>query len=438
MSDDVLKSSDEAATQPDAVRPPVSNVYRNYVLILLTLTAVLSYLDRQILGILLPQIKAEFHLQNWQLGVLTGPAFSVIFITLTIPLAILADKTSRSAVIAISTMLFSISTMFCGYANSFFQLCLARFGVGFGEAGTLPAGNSIIADLFPPERRATATAILGSGVNVGLLVAYLAGGYVAQQYGWRDAFLLAGMPGVLIALLFLFTVKVRQQGVGGGEKQGATFRQTLRHMWTIPAYRWLVAGSSLATWGLAAMFSFTPLFLVQNHGLSTAEVGYILALYCGVFGVFGTYGAGFATDQMRKRSLAHTMLVPAFAYGVMVPFIFVFYLLPTFSVAIVAGAIPLMLVMAYAAPSFALAQTIAAPHMRAQSIAILITACYLLGSGVGPLAIGLVSDLLRPFAGTQSLPYALTLTAASNAATAWCFWRAYKSLSVNQPVMGPE
>jgi len=430
MRDEVLKSSDIApdhATVQGAMPPrPVSNFYRNYVLILITMSAVLSYLDRQIMGILLPQIKREFDLQDWQLGFMTGPAFSFIFIALTIPLAIVADRTSRAMVISVCTLLFSVMTIACGYAGSFIQLCLGRFGIGIGEAGTLPASNSIIAELFPLERRATATAVLGSGVNIGLLVAYLAGGYVAENYGWRNAFLLAGGPGLVVALLFFFTVKMPRQSSGPSAAQNATFKETFLHMWAIPAYRWLVAGSALATWSLAGMFSFTPLFLVQNHGISISDAGYLLALYCGVLGAIATYTTGVVADRVGKRHISKVMLVPTFTYGVIVPFVFIFYLSPNSNIALIAGAVPLMLVMSYGAPAFALAQTLALPHMRAQSVAILITACYLFGSGMGPFFLGLASDLLRPIAGDQSLPYALLLTALSNGMASLCFWRGYK------------
>lgn len=431
MKDETLGAS-PTGDADSSFRP----LYSYYVLSLLTLTAVLNVVDRQILGIFLIQIKTEFGLQDSQLGVLTGPVFSVIFVSMTLPIAIIADRTSRKNVIAICTMFFSMMTALCGMAASFWQLCLARFGVGIGEAGTLPAGTSILTDLFPPERRARAMAVQSTGVNIGLLVSYFAGGMTADAYGWRTGFLIAGAPGVLLSILFFTTVREnRASHSAAGEKNSVSFTEAFRHMWAIPAFRWITAGSALVVWSMSAMFAFTPLFLAQTHGLSASRVGFILAFYCGVLGMIATLTAGALADRLGKRSWAMTMLVPTISYGITVPFVLIFYLAPGFELSIIAGAIPLMMAMTYGAPTYALAQTMAPPHMRSQAAAILITAGYLIGAALGPLIVGAASDALGPVGGKRSMGYALTLVALSNIGAAFCYWRAYRVLKAEeQPV----
>jgi MFS family permease len=185
----------------------MSNRHRHYILFMVTLVYVVNYLDRQILAILLPLIKAEFGVSDSALGLLAGPAFAVIYATLGIPLAFVADRVNRRNIIAGSMALFSLMTVVCNFATSFMHLLLARFGTGIGEAGTGPSINSIIADLYPPKQRATALSIYSAGLNIGLLLAFFGGGWIAQNYGWRAAFLVSGLPGLVLVVLFLLTVR---------------------------------------------------------------------------------------------------------------------------------------------------------------------------------------------------------------------------------------
>jgi MFS family permease len=415
----------------------IKPAYRTYLLVVLTLTALLTYLDRQILGILLPHIKQEFGLKDWQLGILTGPIFAFIYTTATIPIAILADRTNRRNVVAISVLVFSAMTLVCGYAANFWQLCVGRFGVGIGEAGSLPACSSILSDLYPPKQRASALAFYSSGTNVGMLVGFLGGGLIADAYGWRYAFLLAGLPGLLLVLVLFVTVRepARLKYGAVGTFASSSFWTALKFMWTVAAYRWLVSGAALAVWGLAGMLAFTPLFLVQQHGMTTSQVGSILALYCGLFGGVATYIAGVVADRLGKRNLGATLLVPVYAYAITVPFIPILYLTSNPLVAIAAGAIPLALNVTFAGPTYAMSQSLAPIGMRAQSAAILTTACFLIGSSLGPLMIGLTSDLLRQIGESKALASALTLIAFSNAAASYCYWRAYRLLKVEQAGM---
>src|SRR5256885_873136 len=186
--------------------------YRHFVLAMLTLVYVVNYLDRQILSILLPLIKKEFAAPDAALGLLSGTVFAVVYATLGVPLAIFADRMNRRNIIAASLAIFSLMTVLCGFAARFWHLVLARFGTGIGEAGTGPSINSILTDYYPPRHRATALSFYSAGLNIGLLLGFFGGGWIAQTYGWRQAFLAAGAPGLLLAVIVLLTVREPQRG----------------------------------------------------------------------------------------------------------------------------------------------------------------------------------------------------------------------------------
>jgi len=195
--------------------------YRWYVVGVLTAVYASSQVDRQIMAILLEPIKIELGASDTQMGFLVGLTFAIFYATLGMPIAMLADRTNRRNIITAAISIWSAMTVLCGYAGSFFQLALARIGVGVGEAGSTPPSHSIIADLFPPESRGTAMGVFALGVNIGLLIAYLAGGWLSENYGWRMTFVIVGLPGLLIAAILFLTVKEPRRG--GAELTTAAF-----------------------------------------------------------------------------------------------------------------------------------------------------------------------------------------------------------------------
>ena len=237
---------------------------RRYILVMLTLVYVTNYLDRNILNILLPAIKAEFRLSDADLGFLSGTVFAILYATLGVPLAWLADRANRRNVIAYSMMLFSLMTLLSGYAASFGQLVAARIGTGVGEAGTSPSVNSVISDLYAPKERAGALSFYAAGLNVGLLIAFAGGGWVEQHFGWRNAFLAAGIPGLIIALLFIFTVPETVRGhveqlVDTG--RAPSLIESVRHMWQQRSIRFIALGTALSSFGGYAVVTFISGFL---------------------------------------------------------------------------------------------------------------------------------------------------------------------------------
>src|SRR6185312_9535587 len=241
--------------------------YRNYVLFVLTLTYVVNYLDRQILGILLPYIQKEFSIDDFEAGLLSGTVFAAIYATLAIPFAQLADRWNRRNIIAASLATFSLMTVLSGYARSIWHLVITRFCTGIGEAGTGPAINAIITDLFPAGKRAGALAFYSAGLNIGLLFGFFGGGWVLQTYGWRAAFLASGAPGLLLVILLLLTVREPPRGLSDNVTAGAEAPRLLdvvRHLWRQPSFKWIALGCSMHAFGGYAGLYFIPKFLIVS------------------------------------------------------------------------------------------------------------------------------------------------------------------------------
>ncbi len=412
--------------------PGTTRTHRRYILLMVTLVFVVNYLDRQILAILLPQIQKEFHVNDTALGVLTGPAFAVIYAVLGIPFAVLADRISRRNIIVASLALFSVFTIAGNFVASFWQLVLLRTGVGVGEAGTSPSINSMIADLYPPKERATALAIYSAGLNVGLLLAFFGGGFIALHYGWRAALLASGIPGIALAVVFLLTVEEPKRGHSEGLADlGAApgFLATARFLWTQRSFRFLSFGTAMSAFGGYAGIAFVPAFLARSHGLNPAQIGLILAITTGVFGFVGTVMSGVIADRIGKADAGRTMLVPVFATFIGVPFAPIIYLSPNLTVVVAALVVPTLLGATYLGPAYAATQGLVPLRMRATAAAILIFILNIIALSFGPLTVGVLSDLLRPSLGADSLRWALMSTIVTGLAGAYCYWQSSRTLA---------
>jgi predicted MFS family arabinose efflux permease len=297
-------------------------------------------------------------------------------------------------------------TALTGLAGSFTQLALARIGVGVGEAGCSPPAHSLISDYFPAERRGTALAIYQLGVPLGMLFGLGFGGYLADQMGWRTAFLVVGAPGVLLALITRFTLREPPRGQADTAVRTdlEPFPVVLRFMWRLPALRHMMIGSSLQTLALAAWGSFNPAYLQRVHGLSGTEAGLALGLIAGVAGSIATFGSGWIGDRLARHDPRWYFWLPAIGAIVSLPFSVVAYTTSRVGLAIA------MLLGAtlghyfYSALAHVVAQSLVRPRMRATMSAIALFMMNIVGFGLGPAAIGALSDALG--GGTQ-LRYAM-------------------------------
>jgi MFS family permease len=389
-----------------------SPAYLRYALGLLCAVYVVNFVDRQILAILLPSIKADLQLTDTQLGLLSGTAFGLFYATLGVPIARLADRVSRKWVITVCLALWSGMTALCGSAAGFASLLVLRVGVGVGEAGGSPPAHSLISDYFPPERRATALAIFSLGVPIGILIGFLAGGWLNESLGWRKAFVAVGSPGLLMAAIVAITLHEPPRGHSEGlQAEGATpsALDVIRFLWSARTFRHLSLASGLYAFVGYSVINWVPSFLIRTHHLSSGEVGSWLALIIGVGGGIGVYLGGVFADRWGAKNPRGRALVPALAMAVAAPFSLAVYATSNTALTLVLLVVPTGLGLMYQAPAFAITQSLATPKMRATAAAVLLFVINIIGLALGPLATGALSDALEPRYGADSLRWALMI-----------------------------
>ena len=374
------------------------------VLSLLLLAYIFNFLDRQILGILAQPIQADLNLTDTEFGAIGGLAFALLYSVLAVPLAYLADRTSRSAVIAASLAVWSGFTALCGTATGYLQLFLYRLGVGVGEAGGVAPSYALIADYFPPERRARALAIYSLGVPLGLAGGTLIGGYLASLIDWRAAFLVMGVAGVLLAPVLKYFV--RDRPVRASTAQAAPLMQVFPTVARKPAF-WLMAfaasASSLCGYGLAL---WTPSVLIRSFHLDLISTANFFASLLLVGGCTGVFAGGWLADRLGSGDRGWYAKLPAIAWLITAPMFVAGLLAPSLWIAWPLLLIPNALNILWLGPVTTAVQHLVPRQMRASASASFLLINNLIGLGVGPLLIGKISTMLKESYGTESLRYA--------------------------------
>ena len=297
---------------PESQVQTISIAARRYTLGVLVVVYTFNFIDRQILAILLPAIRVEFGVDDWVLGFLAGSAFALFYATLGIPIALLGDRWNRRNLIAIAVAIWSAMTALSGVAANIVHLALARIGVGIGEAGCSPPAHSMISDLYPPEQRSTAMGIFTLGISIGIMLAYLAGGWVVQNIGWREAFFMVGLPGLLLALVVRFTLPEPQRGMSDGRidsGQNVGVLGVSLFLLDRRSFIHLALGAGLASFNGYAVISFFPSFMARSHGMSIAEIGVYLGLIIGIAGGLGFAGGGYLTDKASRWGTKYSCLL---------------------------------------------------------------------------------------------------------------------------------
>ncbi len=394
--------------------PEFRSGYRAYALGLLVVVYVLNFVDRQILTILAKPIADELQFSDTQLGLLTGPAFALFYTFAGIPIARWADVGVRRSIIALALFIWSGMTALTAGAANLTQLAFARVGVGIGDAGCSPPAHSLNSDLFPVEKRATALAIYSLGIPIGGSLGSLLGGWLGQLYGWRIAFLAVGIPGVLLALVVRYTLREPPRAAAPGKRDSV--RQVFSFMLRRRAFVHMSIGAALhAFYGYGAA-SFIPVFLMRVHGFELGPLGTWLAAIGLTTGVLGTYLGGAVSDRLAKAEVRWYMRVPAIASLIGIPFTFLFYLWPEGRTALLLSVPGALLGPIYLGPTFAMTQSLVRPEMRALASALLLFIINLIGLGLGPWFVGMLSDALKPAYGVDSIRYALLGTVVVGAA----------------------
>lgn len=425
MSDPSVKNQDN-----ENPATPVSNGYRRYVLVLLTLVYALNFIDRQILVILQESIKVDMDLSDSQLGLLTGFAFAIFYVSVGIPIARWADLGNRRNIVSLAVAVWSGMTALSGFTQNFWQLLLARIGVGVGEAGGSPPSHSMISDYYPVEQRGSALSFYSTGVYLGILFGFLIGGWINSEFGWRVAFFVVGVPGFLVALLVRFTIREPVRGglEGRALEVPATFGETLRTLKGFGSFKLFAVAAGLNAFSSYGIGNFTPSFLIRSHGFSSLEVGTSLALITGIGGALGTYMGGVLADRYGANDKRWYLWISGIPAACSVPLMFTAVFIGDPRLALGFLFFATMLGAFYLGPTIAISHTLVSPSMRAMASAILFFILNLIGLGLGPLVVGMISDMLAPAYGSESLRYALGIVSFVNLISAAFFFLAARKL----------
>lgn len=423
-----------------------SRSYRNYILGILLTVYIFNFIDRTIINILTEPIKESFGVEDWQMGLLGGPAFAILYTFVGIPIARFSEKHHRVWIIAGSVFLWSLMTVLCGFATSFIALFIFRIGVSIGEAGCSPPANSLIADYFVPAERSTAVSVYALGIPLGGMVAYVFGGYIVGSLdgpiigallaswnwtwavnaldwqnieGWRVAFAVVGVPGLIVAAIVKLTIAEPPRGYTDPaemqNREQVGFRDVLRILSQKPAYWHVTMGVTIASFVNYGVGQFFVSFLIRTHELSIFDASVKIAMALAVMAAIGTYMSGYLADRYAQRFPKALALIPMFALIGVIPMHVTGYLAESLWLAVPLMMVGQMLLYTYLCPLYAVPSGVVDSRMRATAVAVTLFIVNLLGYGLGPPLIGGLSTILNATF-LSGLDPALTLEAckASN------------------------
>ena len=417
-----------------------------YPLGLLTVIYTVNFIDRQLLSIVAEPIKHEFGLADWQVGALSGLSFAILYTIAGFPLARLAERGDRVRIISLAVLVWSGFTALCGVAANAGQFVLARIGVGFGEAGCTPPAHSLIVDIVPRERRASVLAIYSMGAPLGQLLGMAMGGIVAAQYGWRAVFLVAGAPGILLAALALVTLaeprRAAAPNVAADTGAQLRFWPTIAMLIGNRSFMLVAFGGAAASFVFYGLGAFYASFFLRNHAAALHLVadamamkplgllGIALGASSGVAGIFGALVGGRLTDAWGRRNAAANVLMPVLCTIIAAPLLFGAMLVGSLwlSLALIAAASALN--SAWVGGAYAAALGLVPPQSRATASAAMMFVFSLVGLGLGPLCVGLLSDMLAPSLGPGAgLRWGMACATLGGFVAAGLFWSARTSLA---------
>lgn len=406
----------------DADRARVSTFYSVYVLLLVGLVSVANYYDRTLISILVEPIKRDLALTDSQIGLLSGFGFALMYSLLGVPMARLADRFGRARVLGSVVVIWSVMTVLSGRTVNFTTMLLARAGVGIGEAGGLPATHALVADYFSPRFRGKALSTIGVCGGLGLSLAYAGGGLINDWAGWRMAFYLGGLPGLVLSALVFLTIREPQRSAVAGEKApNVTFRQAAATLWRRKSYVMLCAGLGIGAIGSYGQSAWTPAFLMRAYHLSASEVGGYYSAVSGPATMVSILVGGLVNDWLVARDKRWPLWLLALTFGLSVPFSLVFFLQRDFSLGLGLTVVTTIAGGLWVGPSYALVQNLAGPPLRAVGAAVFMMTVNIVGLSLGPYLTGLFSDLLTPSFGAEALTAALCLVSMSCLVGAVCF-----------------
>ena len=408
---------------------PFSTAYRWYALGLLVVVYIFNFIDRSILAILTQSIKEDLAVSDTALGFLGGPTFAVFYTLLGIPIARLADRGVRRTILAVCLAIWSGMTALCGFAQSFLHLVIARIGVAVGEAGGSPPSHSMISDMFPQEQRATALGIYALGIPIGTMIGYLAGGWINDAMSWREAFMVVGAPGLLLALVVRLTLREPERGASERvrtyvDAQPAV-NDVVRTLWSRRSFRWLSIGAGLQAFAGYGSGAWIAAMFERTHHLPTSDIGVAL-FWLGIPAAISTFAGGWLGDRLGNRDVRWYVWLPAWLTLAAVPFSAYGYLANDPWLAFWVFAIPNLLGSCWLAPTFSLTQGLVGVRMRALAASFVLFVLNIIGLGLGPQFVGAFADVLdaTTHLGVESLRWSLVASLLFNVGATVCYVRA--------------
>ncbi|WP_346891096.1 MFS transporter [uncultured Roseibium sp.] len=436
MADDTVPGSGHPAEMTHEAKSSGIQTRQSPTYVLMVLTAILAVnqLDRHILNISLDAIGREFSLSDAQLGLLSGLLFAAVYVLFGFPAAKLAASFNRRNIVAVSALVWSSLTIATGTAQSFAQLALLRMGVGVGEAGAIGPSQAIISDLYPEDRRTTAMGIYMSGATIGILFAFLIGGVVGQAYGWRWTFVAAGLPGIILAVVLRFTTREPERGGTSADPDvmKSLFTSTVKRIWTDRVLFHIFVGfgiSGIVTFGALTWYAA---YIIRFHGLNQAQTGIYMACTVGIIATVGSVLTGRFADYLGASDPRRRIHVVIFALLAAKPFAMTFLLADNTVLALGALAVATFFANTMFAPTFALVHNRLDNEMRPMATVVYLFAFNMIGLGLGPALVGIVSDMLVPDVGNRSLAYALVVFNLAGIWGAWHFWKATRLMACPQ------
>ena len=378
---------------------PSTNLYRNWFLLLLLLVYASSFVDRIIVAVVGQAIQAEMHLSDLQLGLLGGLAFSIFYATLGIPMARLAERYSRVVIVSLSIAAWSVMTALCGTAGAYWQLLVFRLGVGIGEAGSTPTAHSLIADQFPPERRATAFSIYALGPPIGVIAGAIGGGWIAQHLGWRPVFFVYGLPGLILGCLVYCTLREPTRGATDANPNATSahvppLKSVIKLLMSSKTFVQMLLGTVIGSFAQYGINLFIPVYLTRVFGMDYAQAGLIFGLVIGVGGLLGNALGGMSADWASLRDRRWYAWVPALGTALGFPLLAIAFLQHNWVAAVTLIFFGTVLLNVWNGPTFAVIQGLVEPRMRATASAFVFLLMNFVGQGGGPAFIGFLSDKL--------------------------------------------
>jgi len=392
--------------------PGLSPSSRKWVLVILILATAMSSIDRQILPLLLEQIKDSFSLSDTQLGILTGPSFFLLYAVCALPLALVSDRISRRLVIAWCLTAFSLMTALSGLAPAFLILIILRMGIAVGEAGIVPASQAMIGDIFPRSQLTSAMSWLYFSASIGTTIGFLLGGFLGQWLGWRLTFITVGMPGVILAVLAYVVLPknntaTRSSAKAATSRTNTSLKKSTRFLWSQTTYRYLTFANTLWAFASAGIAMWTAVFISRVYELPPSQIGMIMALVVGVIGALGLSIMGNVAQKLDKRDVRWPLWIVALSSLISAPLVFTTYLSSSGMVAWIGGGMLAFVSVSTQGSVASTVQMLVPPEMRSIAVAVKHVIVTAIGAGTAPLVVGILNDALSAEYGVHAVRYTL-------------------------------